>query len=233
MHPLIRDDWHLRALADDHTLREVTFRDLAGPDGTKLMSEVDTTDLLYSFGTLPPGLVTLHNFPKFLQEYQRPDGKLQDLAATDLLRTRELGVPRYNEFRRLLHLEPATSFEELTGGNTAWARQIEQAYGGDLEQVDVTVGMCAERLPAGFAFSDTAFRIFVLMASRRLNSDRFFTDYYTRGVHARGTEVDRRHQHGVAAAQAPPGAAPGAGGGAERVRTLERDEEVEPRVPAV
>ena len=42
----------------------------------------------------------LHNFPRFLQEYERPDGKLQDLAATDILRTRELGVPRYNEFRR-------------------------------------------------------------------------------------------------------------------------------------
>jgi hypothetical protein len=35
--------------------------------------------------------------------------------------------------------------------------------------------MYAEKRPAGFAFSDTAFRIFVLMASRRLNSDRFFT----------------------------------------------------------
>ncbi len=37
----------------------------------------------------------------------------------------------------------------------------------------------AEDFPEGFAFSDTAFRIFILMASRRLNSDRFFTDYFT------------------------------------------------------
>ena len=37
-------------------------------------------------------------------------------------------------------------------------------------------GLYAEPLPAGFGFSDTAFRIFVLMASRRLKSDRFFTD---------------------------------------------------------
>jgi hypothetical protein len=37
------------------------------------------------------------------------------------------------------------------------------------------VGLYAEKRPTGFAFSDTAFRIFVLMASRRLNSDRFFT----------------------------------------------------------
>ena len=35
--------------------------------------------------------------------------------------------------------------------------------------------MFAERKPEGFGFSDTAFRIFILMASRRLNSDRYFT----------------------------------------------------------
>ena len=44
--------------------------------------------------------------------------------------------------------------------------------------------MFAEKRPAGFAFSDTAFRIFVLMASRRLNSDRFFTDYFTPEVYS-------------------------------------------------
>jgi hypothetical protein len=38
--------------------------------------------------------------------------------------------------------------------------------------------MYAEPRPKGFAFSDTAFRIFVLMASRRLNSDRFLTRDY-------------------------------------------------------
>ena len=40
------------------------------------------------------------------------------------------------------------------------------------------VGMYAEPRPEGFGFSDTAFRVFVLMASRRLEADRFFTDDY-------------------------------------------------------
>ena len=31
----------------------------------------------------------------------------------------------------------------------------------------------------GFGFSDTAFRVFILMAARRLKSDRFFTRDYT------------------------------------------------------
>ena len=43
--------------------------------------------------------------------------------------------------------------------------------------------MFAEKKPNGFAFSDTAFRIFILMASRRLNSDRFFTGDYTPAVY--------------------------------------------------
>ena len=53
-------------------------------------------------------------------------------------------------------------------------------------------GMYAEDRPEGFAFSDTAFRIFVLMASRRLNSDRFFTDSFTEEVYtAEGMALDR------------------------------------------
>jgi hypothetical protein len=43
--------------------------------------------------------------------------------------------------------------------------------------------MFAEPKPKGFGFSDTAFRIFILMASRRLNSDRFFTVDYTPQVY--------------------------------------------------
>jgi hypothetical protein len=119
-----------------------------------------------------------------LKVYRRPDGRLQDLGATDILRTRELGVPRYNDFRRLLHLDPAASFDELTG-NPSWAAEIRDAYAGDIEKVDVVIGMYAERRPAGFVFSDTAFRIFIRMASRRLNSDRFLTEHYTPEVYAR------------------------------------------------
>jgi hypothetical protein len=182
MHPLVPDDYALRSSADDRGLMQATLRDLAGPGAVTVAQKFGVADLMYSFGTQHPGLVTLHNFPRFLQEFHRPDGTPQDLAATDILRSRELGVPRYNEFRRLLHLRPARDFDDLTD-NPEWARQIEAVYGGDIERVDVTVGMEAERRPAGFAFSDTAFRIFILMASRRLNSDRFFTTYYTPAVY--------------------------------------------------
>ncbi|MDP8943250.1 MAG: heme peroxidase [Actinomycetota bacterium] len=177
MHPLVPDDWSLRSLADDAPIEERSFRDLTGQEGLDMMDRIALDDLLYSFGTQYPGVVTLHNFPRFLQEFERPDGKLMDLGSVDILRSRELGVPRYNEFRRLLHLPPAQSFEDLTD-NPEWAEQIRRVYDGDIERVDLTVGMYAEPRPQGFAFSDTAFRIFVLMASRRLNSDRFFARDY-------------------------------------------------------
>jgi hypothetical protein len=59
-----------------------------------------------------------------------------------------------------------------------WRRQIKEVYNGDLEKVDLMTGLFAEPLPDGFGFSETALRVFVLMASRRLKSDRFFTDDY-------------------------------------------------------
>ena len=104
-----------------------------------------------------------------------------DLAATDVMRVRERGVPRYNEFRRLFGLKPAGSFDELTG-RPEWARELERLY-GDVERVDAMVGFYAEPKPKGFGFSDTAFRVFILMASRRLKSDRFYTRDYTREMY--------------------------------------------------
>jgi hypothetical protein len=182
MHPLIPDDYSFRSAADDSAIEARSFREITGPQSHELMQRIPATDLFYTFGTMHPGAIALHNFPRFLQEFERPDGQLMDLAAVDILRSRELGVPRYNQFRRLLHLRPASSFEELTD-NPEWREQIRRVYENDIERVDLTVGMFAEPLPAGFAFSDTAFRIFILMASRRLNSDRFFTTDYTAQVY--------------------------------------------------
>jgi hypothetical protein len=174
MHPLIADEWSFRSALDDSPLRQAQFRELVGPKSVEVAEQVGLENLLYSFGTSYPGAIQLHNYPRFLQQFERPDGTLQDLAATDIMRIRELGVPRYCEFRRLLHLKAPKTFEELTDV-PEWAEQLRRVYGDDVERVDTMIGMFAERKPAGFAFSDTAFRVFILMASRRLNSDRFFT----------------------------------------------------------
>jgi hypothetical protein len=183
MHPLIPDDYRFRYAKNNSSIEDRTFRDIAGPAVRDVLSSIAMPDLLHSFGTAHPGAIQLHNYPKFLQTYQRPDGIVMDLAATDILRSRELGVPRYNQFRKLLHLKPVTMFEQLTD-NPVWAQEIRRVYDNQIDRVDLTIGMYAERPPAGFGFSDTAFRIFVLMASRRLNSDRFFTVDYTPEVYS-------------------------------------------------
>src|SRR5256885_17081673 len=69
-----------------------------------------------------------------------------------------------------------------------YAEDLRRVY-SDPEQVDTMVGMYAERKPKGFGFSDTAFRIFILMASRRLEADRFFTrDYRPEGYTKEGID---------------------------------------------
>ncbi|GAC1363113.1 MAG: peroxidase [Actinomycetota bacterium] len=184
MHPLAPDDYELRSAASDALLGTKNLREVSGAGAQEVTAEVAMGDLFYSFGTAHPGAIVLHNFPKFLQEFKRPDNDiLMDIAATDILRSRELGVPRYNRFRRLLHLKPAATFEELTGGDIKLATEIAGVYDNDIERVDLIVGMFAEPRPKGFAFSDTAFRIFIVMASRRLNSDRFLAADFTADVY--------------------------------------------------
>jgi hypothetical protein len=143
----------------------------------QFLARFNPADLLYSLGINHPGAIRLHNYPKFLQNLVKDDGERFDLGTVEILRDRERGVPRYNRFRRLLNKAPVRSFEELTD-NPAWAAEIKRVYNNDLEMVDTMVGLMAEPLPEGMGFSDTAFRIFLLMASRRLKSDRFLSQDY-------------------------------------------------------
>jgi heme peroxidase len=176
MHPLLPDDFTFRSVGTDDVLQQRTFPELGALHTRARLEEVGLANAFYSLGIANPGAITLHNYPRFLQRFERPDGTTIDLGATDILRIRERGVPRYNEFRRLFHLKPAATFEELTD-DPAWVEQLRRVY-GDVERVDLMIGLYAEPLPKGFGFSDTAFRVFILMASRRLKSDRFFTRDY-------------------------------------------------------
>ena len=56
------------------------------------------------------------------------------------------------------------TFPELTD-NKQWQTELEELY-GDVESVDLLTGTLAETKPPGFAISDTAFRIFIVMAGR-------------------------------------------------------------------
>ena len=178
MHPLIPDEYRIRSAADDALIEETDFTNVAGVNTHKVLEDpgIGMTDLFYSFGTSHPGAIALHNFPNHLRQFTEPDGTLLDLATVDILRARERGVPRYNEFRRKFHLQPARRFEDFSD-DLGVVEDLRRIY-GDPEAVDLMVGLYAEKPPEGFAFSDTAFRVFILMASRRLKSDRFYTYDY-------------------------------------------------------
>jgi hypothetical protein len=143
-----------------------------------MLDNYGMTEWIYSLGISHPGAITLHNHPNALRNLVRVNGDHVDIATIDILRDRERGVPRYNDFREKLRKRRIEKFEDLTP-NPEWNEQIRDVYSGDIDKVDTQVGMLGEQLPPGFGFSDTAFRIFILMASRRLKSDRFFTNDYS------------------------------------------------------
>lgn len=186
LHPLIPDEVEITnhetgRSFNSYPISEITFEKARKP----ITKGACMADAIYSFGIANPGQITIRNYPDFLRNLKLPTdpktgrAQVMDLAAVDIIRDRERGVPRYNEFRRQLRMKPAKTWLELSGNRPALAEDLKDIYKGNLEAVDNMVGMFCEPLPYGFGFSDTAFRIFILMASRRLKSDRFFTEDYT------------------------------------------------------
>jgi hypothetical protein len=176
-----------------------------------------------SMGRQRLGLLALENHPRFLQNVKM--GRLEsatqqiDVAALDLIRDRERGVPRFNEFRRQYGLRQLSGFDDFIDAHAPTQEQkdlvklLREIYGqhtcdasktitdaqldaggkpindclghpngstvDNVEDVDTVVGWLAESTrPHGFAISETQFVVFILNASRRLFSDRFFTSSF-------------------------------------------------------
>jgi hypothetical protein len=188
MHPLIPDEIELFAHRDGAKLGGVPFPEANGKFVRGVIDKYGMLDVWYSFGVTHPGAITLQNYPKSLREFKTIEGQngapgfVFDLATHDIIRERERGIPRYNDFRELLHRRRLNSIDELTP-DPEWRKRLKEVYGDDINNVDTMVGLFAEPLPSGFGFSDTAFRVFILTASRRLKSDRFFTVDYTPQVY--------------------------------------------------
>jgi len=172
MHPLIPDDYRFLDHSDGHLLSTCGFNELSGRAADEQLRGLGMENVLYSFGRAHPGAITLHNFPAALRDFVR-DGEHIDLSVVDLVRARRRGIPRYNDFREGLHKPRVRDFEEISA-NPESVRRMRELY-RSVDDVDTMVGLFAETPPAGFGFSDTAFRVFILMASRRLQSDRFLT----------------------------------------------------------
>ena len=177
LHELLPDSLSILNLGRPAQQEQVMLVETRGRCAPTLAREHGIANLIASFAVQSPGQITLHNYPDSLRRLAVPGAPVLDVAAADVLRARERGVPRYNAFRRQLGLRPIRHFEDLTDDaeDVATLRRIY----GNVEQLDMHVGTRAERTrPRGFGFGETLFQIFILNASRRLQADHFFTDAF-------------------------------------------------------
>ena len=87
-----------------------------------------------SMGRQRLGLLHLRNLPVFLQNLPMPhldsETKKLDIVALDIIRDRERGVPRFNEFRRQIGLKTLTSFDDFIdvrlGKDDPWRKHQEE-----------------------------------------------------------------------------------------------------------
>jgi hypothetical protein len=233
LHPLIPDLIEYRDLRKDpnQIVEKVAVINTFEGKSTDAMHTGGMANWGLSLGRQRLGVLTLHNHPQFMQNILLPrldsPTKQIDLAALDIIRDREHGVPRFNEFRRQYGLRQLTSYDDFMDPavralpaddptrmmQQQAVDQLRQVYGthvcdaskvitdaqvnedkspindclghpngstiDNIEDVDTVVGYLAEfTRPHGFAISETQFVVFILNASRRLFSDRFFTSSF-------------------------------------------------------
>lgn len=177
LHSLLPDSISLYAVGDDTPARTWSLAELRQAAVHRITETVPMHDLFYSFGRQHAGQLVLNNYPETLQNLSIPGAGFYDLGAVDVLRDRERGVPRYNQFRRLFGLKPLERFEELSDDPQA-VKALREVY-ASVDDVDLLIGNLAEtHRPTGFGFGETLFEVFILNASRRLQADRFFTESF-------------------------------------------------------
>jgi hypothetical protein len=230
LHPLVPDLIEYRDLANgpDHIVNKIPVVETFRGKATEAMHSRTLSNWALSMGRQRLAALTLENHPRFLQNLKmgRLESKTQqiDVPALDLIRDREHGVPRFNEFRRQYGLHQLTSYDDFVDTRLPKdsparktqeerSRMLREVYGqhtcdsskvitsaqvnddgsaindclghpngsvvDNVEDVDTVVGWLAEAArPHGFAISETQFVVFILNASRRLYSDRFFTSSF-------------------------------------------------------
>ncbi|RYR56793.1 hypothetical protein Ahy_A05g022493 isoform C [Arachis hypogaea] len=178
MHSLLPDNLQLRDISatpgpnkSPPLIKEIPMKNLIGLEGEKTLTKIGVASQIVSMGHQACGTLELWNYPMWLRDLipQNLDGSERpnhvDLPVLEIYRDRERNVARYNQFRRALLLIPISKWEDLTDDKEA-IEVLEDVYGDDVEELDLLVGLMAEKKIKGFAISETAFIIFLLMATR-------------------------------------------------------------------
>ncbi len=95
-----------------------------------------------------------------------------DLAAVNIQRGRDHGLPSYNDMRRGLGLAPRTTFSEITS-DFAVATALETAY-DSIEDIDLWLGAIAEDAVGDGLVGELLSEILVDQFTRLRDGDRFF-----------------------------------------------------------
>ena len=99
---------------------------------------------------------------------------LMDLAALNIQRGRDHGLPSYNDCREAFGLARRTSFDEITGVNRT-ANRLRQAY-GSVDDVDPWLGGLAEDHVPGAAMGEFFRTVLIDQFVRVRDGDRFWFD---------------------------------------------------------
>jgi hypothetical protein len=185
LHTMVRDAYLLRHLEAGPD-QEVTVRllksealvDTIDFKSRAALSRHAPADWMLTFLVESAGALTINNTPDALRNLTTQDGRKIDLAAVDVIRTRErLEASTYAKFTMRLGEKPPATFLELTGGNQEAADRLAAVY-KSVDDVDMQIGILAERKPEGFALGNRQFKVFVLSAPARLKNDRFLSEQY-------------------------------------------------------
>jgi len=204
MHALLPDTVTLRSHKDGSALGPpMDLSEILLKKGTQVTSKTDTADLLYTMGTGHAGALELRNYPSALRRLKTLSGALLDIGAVDVWRSRDSRMPLFNDFLKALGMKPYRSFEQLCPDDPEAQEALKKLYDGDVNAVDVMVGLLAEKPIPGLIFGEAIYSIFILMTQRKLESDRFYTVDYNEATYTKEgldwventtmTDILRRH----------------------------------------
>lgn len=102
-----------------------------------------------------------------------PNAPGLDLAALNIQRGRDHGLPDYNTVRTHFLGAPAKTWDEITANFETQAK-LKEAYGNNLNDVDLWVGLMAEDHQPGVETGPTAAAIIKEQFERLRDGDRFY-----------------------------------------------------------
>lgn len=112
-----------------------------------------------------------------------------DLAAINIQRGRDHGLPDYNQARVDVGLEPKSRFGEITDRQTA--RKLARAYDRDINNIDVWLGAIAERHIDGGSVGELMQTVLVDQFSRVRDGDSYYFENTLAGEQLRSVQQTR------------------------------------------